>query len=75
MKRKGEIERQREMFYVQFGVLQTYAQMVLACQRCYNANILMMPHISEALHALLQDKGVRLAISRGFEYELNDSAT
>jgi len=34
----------------------------------------MLPEISQALHALWNDRGVRLAIAHGNEYALNDSA-
>ena len=56
-------------------VLQMHAQTVLACQRCYDSNKCMLPHLGVALHSLWADRGVRLAVSRGFEFELNDSAT
>lgn len=51
-----------------------HAQSVLACQRCFDSNRNMLPHLGVALQALWSDKGVRLAVARGFEYELNDSA-
>lgn len=54
--------------------LQMHAQTVLACQRCFDSNRNMLPHIGVALQALWSDRGVRLAVARGFEYELNDSA-
>ncbi|KAF6019181.1 hypothetical protein EB796_022484 [Bugula neritina] len=53
----------------------THALTVLACRRCYDSSVCMLPHVSVALHALWADGGVRLAVVRGFEYELNDSAT
>ncbi|KAH6943796.1 hypothetical protein HPB50_027361 [Hyalomma asiaticum] len=34
----------------------------------------MLPFVASALKNLWNDKGVRLAVARGFEYELNDSA-
>ncbi|XP_014775701.1 guanine nucleotide-binding protein G(o) subunit alpha [Octopus bimaculoides] len=50
------------------------AQKVLACNCCMTENQTMIPYVWEALYNLWMDKGVRLAVSRGYEYELNDSA-
>ncbi|XP_064632669.1 guanine nucleotide-binding protein G(o) subunit alpha-like [Lineus longissimus] len=51
-----------------------HAQTVLSCQRCFDGNNLMLPHIANSLNCLWNDRGVRHAVSRGFEFDLNDSA-
>lgn len=51
-----------------------YAQTVLSCQCCFDENMAMLPFVSCALKNLWNDKGIRLAVARGFDYELNDSA-
>ena len=55
-------------------LFQIHAQTIMACQRCYDEYQIMLPFIGSALKALYNDSGVRRAISRGYEYELNDSA-
>lgn len=51
-----------------------YAQTVLSCQCCFDEHLSMLPFVASALKNLWNDKGVRRAVARGFEYELNDSA-
>lgn len=34
----------------------------------------VIPNVAHALQVLWSDRGVRLAVTRGYEYELNDSA-
>lgn len=51
-----------------------YAQTVLSCQCCFDESMTMLPFVASALKNLWNDKGVRLAVAQGFEYELNDSA-
>lgn len=51
-----------------------YAQTVLGCQCCFDEGTAMLPFVGSALKNLWNDKGIRLAAARGFEYELNDSA-
>lgn len=51
-----------------------HAQTILACQRCYDSSRRMQPNVAAALRSLWTDKGVRLCVSKGYEYELNDSA-
>ncbi|GAB6031049.1 hypothetical protein CHUAL_007863 [Chamberlinius hualienensis] len=51
-----------------------HAQTILSCHCCFDSYYLMLPSISSALKGLWNDKGVRLAVARGYEYELNDSA-
>ncbi|XP_067934688.1 guanine nucleotide-binding protein G(o) subunit alpha-like isoform X2 [Watersipora subatra] len=60
---------------LEYATNRVHAQSVLACAECYDSRECMLPHLSVALHSLWADRGVRLAVSRGFEYELNDSAT
>ncbi|KAF4521692.1 hypothetical protein B566_EDAN017179 [Ephemera danica] len=47
---------------------------VLAGMGCVDKMLAMIPAVISSLHALWQDRGVRLAVARGYEYELNDSA-
>ena len=54
--------------------LQIHAQTVLMCTKCYDEKYVIFPYIATALKALWADGGVRRAVSRGYEYELNDSA-
>ncbi|RZF37881.1 hypothetical protein LSTR_LSTR009981 [Laodelphax striatellus] len=51
-----------------------YAQTVLASPSCFDKSFNVLPGVAQALQALWQDRGVRLAVARGYEYELNDSA-
>ena len=37
-------------------------------------NQTMLKYVWDALQLLWRDKGVRKAVSKGYEYELNDSA-
>ncbi|XP_069125056.1 guanine nucleotide-binding protein G(o) subunit alpha-like [Argopecten irradians] len=50
------------------------AQAILTCTCCFDKDHMMLPHMTSALRSLWQDRGVRMAVSRGYEYELNDSA-
>ena len=54
--------------------LQSNAQVILSCQCCYDDALVMLPAVAVALQQLWKDAGVRRAVSRGYEYELNDSA-
>lgn len=51
-----------------------YAQVILSSDTCFNADFQMLPSITEALQTLWNDRGVKLAVARGYEYQLNDSA-
>ncbi|XP_072015798.1 guanine nucleotide-binding protein G(o) subunit alpha-like [Amphiura filiformis] len=51
-----------------------YAQAILQCHRCFDEHWTMRPSITTALLALWNDSGVRACVSRGNEYQLNDSA-
>ncbi|XP_064477951.1 guanine nucleotide-binding protein G(o) subunit alpha-like [Ornithodoros turicata] len=52
----------------------SYVQTILSCQCCFDEHFVMLPFVSCALKNLWNDKGVRLAVAHGYEYELNDSA-
>lgn len=51
-----------------------YAQIVLSATSCFNLEFAVIPNVAAALQTLWSDRGVRLAVARGYEYELNDSA-
>jgi guanine nucleotide-binding protein subunit alpha len=53
---------------------QAHAQTVLISSSCFDKSFNILPNVAIALQALWQDRGVRLAVARGYEYELNDSA-
>ncbi|KAL3877273.1 hypothetical protein ACJMK2_035005 [Sinanodonta woodiana] len=51
-----------------------HAQNILTCNTSFDSKHVIHPHLSVALKSLWQDKGVRIAVARGYEFELNDSA-
>lgn len=51
-----------------------HAERILTCICCFDKNQNMYGDVHTSLNTLWQDRGVRLAVSRGYEYELNDSA-
>lgn len=51
-----------------------HAQTILSSDTCFDKDFQMMSSISSALQALWHDRGVKLAVARGYEYQLNDSA-
>ncbi|XP_067005749.1 guanine nucleotide-binding protein G(o) subunit alpha isoform X3 [Anabrus simplex] len=51
-----------------------HAQTVLVSSSCFDKSFNILPNVAMSLQALWQDRGVRLAVARGYEYELNDSA-
>ncbi|XP_039595439.1 guanine nucleotide binding protein (G protein) alpha v1 [Polypterus senegalus] len=51
-----------------------HAHTILSCGRCVDEDQMLFPFIAHALCCLWADSGIRLAASRGYEYELNDSA-
>ena len=53
---------------------QIHAQTILSCVRFYDEDYNMYRFVGNALKSLWNDGGVRRAVSRGYEYELNDSA-
>ncbi|CAH1795126.1 unnamed protein product [Owenia fusiformis] len=52
-----------------------HAETVLACNKCTDSDHQVFPYISHAIQCLWLDRGIKLAASRGYEFELNDSAT
>ncbi|XP_074553073.1 guanine nucleotide-binding protein G(o) subunit alpha-like [Halichoeres trimaculatus] len=52
----------------------THARSVLSCSQCLGDDQELLPFVAHALCALWSDQGVRAAASRGYEFELNDSA-
>lgn len=52
----------------------TYAEIVLASPSCFDMEFRIMDKVRGALKVLWKDRGVRLAVARGYDYELNDSA-
>lgn len=59
---------------VLYSVFQIHAQVILTCNNSFDHNKNMLPDVGRALKYLWHDKGVRSAVARGYEYELNDSA-
>ena len=51
-----------------------HAQTLLSCSRCYDEHCQMLPFITNAMHSLWSDRGIKMAVTRGHEYDLNDSA-
>ncbi|XP_046990505.1 guanine nucleotide-binding protein G(o) subunit alpha-like [Schistocerca americana] len=51
-----------------------HAQTILTSSSCFDKQFNVLPDVANALHELWADRGVRLAVARGYEYELNDSA-
>ncbi|KAL5018544.1 hypothetical protein ScPMuIL_004266 [Solemya velum] len=51
-----------------------HAQYILTTTCCFDKDQIILPQVSHSLKALWQDRGVWKAVSKGYEYELNDSA-
>ncbi|XP_034567927.1 guanine nucleotide-binding protein G(o) subunit alpha-like [Notolabrus celidotus] len=51
-----------------------HARSVLSCSQCLGDDQELLPFVAHAFCALWSDQGVRAAASRGYEFELNDSA-
>ncbi|XP_060882673.1 guanine nucleotide-binding protein G(o) subunit alpha-like [Labrus mixtus] len=51
-----------------------HARSVLSCSQCLEDDQELLPFVAHAFCALWSDQGVRAAASRGYEFELNDSA-
>ncbi|XP_018330631.1 guanine nucleotide-binding protein G(o) subunit alpha isoform X4 [Agrilus planipennis] len=51
-----------------------HAQVILQARSCFDMSFQVLPNVAASLQALWSDRGVRLAVARGYEYELNDSA-
>lgn len=51
-----------------------HAHTILSCSKCVGEDQELFPFVAHALCALWADHGVRMAATRGYEFELNDSA-
>lgn len=51
-----------------------YAKIVLTSQSCFDMEFRVIESVANALRVLWKDRGVRMAVSRGYDFELNDSA-
>ncbi|XP_077294165.1 guanine nucleotide-binding protein G(o) subunit alpha-like [Arctopsyche grandis] len=51
-----------------------HAHQVLLSRSVFDLQFRVIPSVAIALQTLWKDRGVRLAVARGYEYELNDSA-
>lgn len=51
-----------------------YAEIVLSMPSCFDMEFKIIDNVRGALKVLWKDRGVRLAVARGYDYELNDSA-
>ncbi|KAI2796753.1 Guanine nucleotide-binding protein subunit alpha-13 [Blomia tropicalis] len=50
------------------------AKKLIVCDKYFDEDIILFPHLEKSLKTLWNDTGVKEAVARGFEYELNDSA-
>lgn len=51
-----------------------YAEIVLSSPSCFDMEFRVIDKVRIALKVLWKDRGVRLVVSRGYDFELNDSA-
>uniref|UniRef100_A0A3Q4B8K7 Uncharacterized protein n=1 Tax=Mola mola TaxID=94237 RepID=A0A3Q4B8K7_MOLML len=51
-----------------------HARSILSCSRCLGDDQELLPFVAHAFCGLWADHGVRAAATRGYEFELNDSA-
>lgn len=51
-----------------------YAEIVLSSPSCFDMEFKIVDRVRGALKVLWKDRGIRLAVARGYDYELNDSA-
>lgn len=51
-----------------------YAEAVLSSPSCFDMEFKIVDSVRSALKVLWKDRGVRMAVVRGYDYELNDSA-
>ncbi|KAH9502062.1 Guanine nucleotide-binding protein subunit alpha-13 [Dermatophagoides farinae] len=58
----------------QYSTNQELAKDLILCNKYFDDYHILFPHIEYTIKTLWQDNGVRKAVARGFEYELNDSA-
>lgn len=59
---------------LEHSVNERYAKIVLTAPSCFDMEFRVIDKVAAALKVLWKDRGVRLAVSRGYDYELNDSA-
>lgn len=50
------------------------AEIILSSPSCFDMEFRIIDKVRIALRILWKDRGIRLAVARGYEYELNDSA-
>lgn len=53
---------------------QHLAKELIVCDKYFDEDYILFPQLEVSLKKLWDDSGVREAVARGFEYELNDSA-
>ncbi|KAH9414015.1 Guanine nucleotide-binding protein subunit alpha-13, partial [Dermatophagoides pteronyssinus] len=58
----------------QYSTNQELAKDLILCNKYFDDYHILFPHLEYTIKTLWQDNGVRKAVARGFEYELNDSA-
>lgn len=51
-----------------------YAEIILASPSCFDMEFKIVDRVRTALTVLWKDRGIRTAVVRGYDYELNDSA-
>lgn len=51
-----------------------YAEVILSSPSCFDMEFRIIDKVRVALKVLWKDRGVRYAVARGYDYELNDSA-
>ncbi|KRT83625.1 hypothetical protein AMK59_3040, partial [Oryctes borbonicus] len=52
---------------LEFPRNKTHAQVVLSSRSCFDMNFMVLPNVAASLQALWSDRGVRLAVARGYE--------
>lgn len=59
---------------LEHSVNKSYAEVVLASPSCFDMEFKIIDRVRSALRVLWKDRGIRMAVARGYDYELNDSA-
>lgn len=59
---------------LEHSVNKSYAEVVLASPSCFDMEFKIIDRVRSALKVLWKDRGIRMAVARGYDYELNDSA-
>lgn len=52
----------------------SYAEVILASPSCFDMEFKIIDRVRGAMKVLWKDRGIRMAVARGYDYELNDSA-